>query len=58
MGESECLRTAIQTLETVGGKPQKRRNRNLSGADLQDRFKPDRKDIRNYQRKYWIVVDI
>ncbi len=24
MGESECLWTAIQTLETVGGKPQKR----------------------------------
>ncbi len=58
MGESECLRTAIQTLETEGGKPQKRRTMNLSGADLQDRFKPDRKDIRNYQRKYWIVVDI
>ncbi len=37
---------------------EKRRNRNLSGAYLHDRFKPDRKDICNYRRKYGIVVDI
>ena len=58
-GGIECLRTAAQTLETVGGKPLKEEDTGICSEQICEcGFKPDRKNICNYRKRSWIVVDI